>query len=333
MTHQFLEDNYFIIGIDGGASKTEGVIFTQTGQLLASIQGNGTSLTANEEPAPERIRHMILMLCAKAGISTDFVDAVGLGLAGASNQRARDMLFKEIDGLKLSRKTLIASDAEAAFEVGCPGNEGVLLSVGTGVIALGRGKNGKTFRSGGLGLEKDVGSGYWIGKEALLKIAIEENNLFGDQELLALSEVICRHAGENAFDISVEKIMESDEKIQKIAALAKAVIQLAENNNNQAIAIVQEATLGVSELLLELTGAMELEKDYFLIAGNGSILRNTLYRKFLTDTLRFHFPKVNWTFSSISPAFGAGLLASRFRDIPVTLQSIVQQNNENNSYS
>ena len=94
-----LDDNYFIIGIDGGASKTQGVLFTQTGETLANIMEKGTSLTANEDSAPDRIIGLITKLCEKAGIDFDYLDAVGLGLAGASNERARDVVFGKLDNL------------------------------------------------------------------------------------------------------------------------------------------------------------------------------------------------------------------------------------------
>ena len=328
-----LDDNYFIIGIDGGASKTQGVLFTQTGETLANIMEKGTSLTANEDSAPDRIIGLITKLCEKAGIDFDYLDAVGLGLAGASNERARDVVFGKLDNLSISRHTLISSDVEAAFEVNCPGNEGILVSVGTGVIAMGRNSDGSTYRVGGLGHDKDSGSGYWIGKEAMLKIAIKENNVYGALELQELVKMIVKQTGENDFDSAVEKIMTSEKSVFEIASLAKEVLSLAESGNEAAMSIIQEATLAVSDLILELTHKLGFGKEFFLFSGNGSILKNSIYRKSLSDSLKFSYPNVKWTFSIIPPAYGAGLLAARFRDVPVTLQSIAKHLNENHADS
>ena len=55
-------------------------------------------------------------------------------LAGASDEDGRDMVFKALDGLKLSRRSIIMNDAEASYEVSCPGGLGILVTVGTGVM-------------------------------------------------------------------------------------------------------------------------------------------------------------------------------------------------------
>ena len=172
MTH---EDTYYIIGIDGGASKTRGILFTQSGETIATAFEKGSNLAIFGETAANRLQAVINNLCDNANIHLDLVDAIGLGLAGASDKDGRDLVFKMLDGLKLSQRALIANDAEAAYEVNCPGDFGILVTVGTGVICLARNENGETVRTAGKGHEQgDKGSGYWIGKQALLNLSLNE---------------------------------------------------------------------------------------------------------------------------------------------------------------
>ncbi len=129
-------DGYHIIGIDGGASKTRGILMNEKGETLATAFEKGTNLAVYGETASERIIHIISNLCLSAKISFDLIDAVGLGLAGASDQDGRDKVFRKLDALNLSKRALITNDAEAAYEINCPGEFGFLVTVGTGVIML-----------------------------------------------------------------------------------------------------------------------------------------------------------------------------------------------------
>ncbi|MBT6869825.1 MAG: hypothetical protein HOA66_00055, partial [Candidatus Marinimicrobia bacterium] len=126
------DDNYYIIGIDGGATNSRGVLFTNSGATLSTILDKGTNIALDGEAASKRIASMIEQLCEDASIDIEDVDAVGLGLAGASDEDGRDMVFKVLDGLKLSRRSIIMNDAEASYEVSCPGGLGILVTVGTG---------------------------------------------------------------------------------------------------------------------------------------------------------------------------------------------------------
>ena len=133
--------------------------------------------------------------CKGAKISFDLVDAIGLGLAGASNQDGRDLVLRKLDSLNLSQRTLIANDAEAAYEINCPGEFGILVTVGTGIICLSRNNQGKTLRVAGLGHDEgDIGSGYWMGKQAIINLSLNETSVIGDiylEEIMKIFLALC----------------------------------------------------------------------------------------------------------------------------------------------
>jgi len=64
---------------------------------------------------------------------------------------------------------------------------------------------------------------------------------------------------------------------------------------------------------------------FMIIAGNGSVMNNQLYRKCLRDALRFDIPGLQLVFSELSPAYGAAILAGRFRNISISIKSILEQ--------
>jgi N-acetylglucosamine kinase-like BadF-type ATPase len=297
----------------------------EKGETLAIAFDKGSNLTVYGETAAVRIIHIISDLCQTAKISFDLVDAVGLGLAGASNQDGRDQVFLKLDALNLSKRVLIANDAEAAYEINCPGEFGILVTVGTGVICLSRNRDGKTVRVAGLGHEEgDIGSGYWMGKQAILNLALNESSVIGDKYLEEIMNIFLQSVDEDDFQTALENIQESEDSVQIIAQLAAPVIILAEAGNNVALSVVQEATHAVANYISSLTEELNYSKNNIVLAGNGSVIRNDYFRNSISDELRFQFPDIKWIFSAISPAYGAGLMAARLYDIDVRIGDILK---------
>ncbi|MFQ6610138.1 MAG: N-acetylglucosamine kinase [Fidelibacterota bacterium] len=316
----------WIIGIDGGASRSKAVLLDQFGKTHRQLTFKGSSLTVNFDQAPTRIKDAIESLCKLQKIDLNDIEAVGIGLAGASNEDGRDRVFSMLDGIRISNRSIIMSDAEAAYEVNCPMGNGILVSVGTGVICMSRDDDGNVFRTGGLGHDVDSGSGFWIGKEAMLKVAISENAEFADPDLFEMSKLVTKLFRGDSFTHAVEKVMGAAESVREIASLCKPVCKLAEENNDVALGIIQEATLAVSEMILQLTTEVgsKLKANPFIIAGNGGVMKNPLFRNLLRDALKFEIPHLNWVFSELSPAYGAGLVAARFRNIPLSIVAITE---------
>ncbi|MBC8311351.1 MAG: hypothetical protein H8E72_03535 [Candidatus Marinimicrobia bacterium] len=322
-----LDDTYHIIGIDGGATNSRGVLFTDTGITLATILDRGTNIALDGEAASTRIASMIEQLCEDAAINIEDVDAVGLGLAGASDKDGRDMVFKALDGLKLSRRSIIMNDAEASYEVSCPGGLGILVTVGTGVICIGRNEDSKICRVAGDGhAHGDIGSGFWIGKKAIMEMALNESSVQGDKDLSQLMTHVLDKFENTDFNLAVEETMESEDSVPIIASLAEGIIEFAESGNELALKIIQEGSSTIAEYILQLVHDLNLNvKDgSIILAGNGSVIRNDFYRKTLNDALQFDFPNIKWTFSGISNAYGAGLLAARLHDVDVKLSQIIE---------
>ncbi len=319
------EDSYYIVGVDGGATSSRGVLFNELGETIAISYEKGTNLSVYKELAAQRISNLINDLCDQAKIANDTIDSVGLGLAAASDKDGRDLVFKELDKLGLAQRTLILNDAEAAYELSCPGDFGVLVTVGTGVICIVKKPDGKVYRSAGKGhFEGDIGSGYWIGRQAIMHLAANETSVVGDAELIELQDILLMVTEEEVFSNAIEKLSNDDNSLSMIASMAKHVISCAETGNELALSIVQEATKSVSEYLIDLLHEVGYKEKSVVLAGNGSVIRNAFYRKTLNDALQFDFSDIKWTFSELSPAYGAGLLSAKLHDITILPSDILK---------
>jgi len=138
--------------------------------------------------------------------------------------------------------------------------------------------------------------------------------------------VFLTHVNDDDFQVALEKLNESDEAVFIIAGIAESIIGLAEKGNEVALSIIQEATHAVSEYIIALTDDLGYNESQIVLSGNGSVIRNDFFRNSLNDDLRFNFPNIKWIFSSISPAYGAGILAAKIYDVDVKVSDIIKGN-------
>ncbi|MAJ44878.1 MAG: hypothetical protein CMF96_09085 [Candidatus Marinimicrobia bacterium] len=321
--------NKYIIGIDGGASNTLGVILDSHGNTLGVSSQVGTNLAINPEGVPTVIVALIKELCLNSKISLDDISAIGLGLAGASSDEGREMLFKYLDKERLTKKTIISSDAEAAFKILCPTNCGIMLSIGTGIICYGKDIQGRVYRTAGHGHGVDKGSGYWIGEQLLWQLSLNESAEISDYESMELSKILSKKVKDISVDHGIKSIINSEDKVKKIASLAEDVCFLAENENDLALGIILEATREAAEYLIQLKELMNLDDNEVILYGNGGLLGNQFFRRNIIKALQFDFKSITWALSQLSPAYGASLIAAELHEIPLSLHDIVLKTKKN----
>ena len=99
--------NDIFIGIDGGATKTRGVLFNGAGKTLASSLERGSNLTVYKDKAVQRICRVVQNLLRTSKVDLGSVKCIGLGIAGSSDKDMRDLLFRELDKYNISEKDLI----------------------------------------------------------------------------------------------------------------------------------------------------------------------------------------------------------------------------------
>ena len=204
-----------------------------------------------------------------------------------------------------------------------------MLSVGTGIICIGRDKAGNLFRTAGKGHFQDKGSAYWIGDQILWQLSLSESNSYSITEMNEILNLIFSITDENDFESALKSIVNSEKRIPQTAQIAKGICAIAEKKNNFAINILQEATREAGEYILEIRDMMQLYSDEIILAGNGSLLRNSIYRKNLNSALEFDFNKIIWTFSELDPEIGSTLLAAEFVGISLSISDILDNNVSN----
>ncbi len=237
----------WLIGIDGGGTKTVACAADLSGRLLARVEKGAANYHTIGLPAfAALVGGIVDDLAAAAGFARADLALVSLGLAGADRDRDRQLLLGALAGLGCP--CLVGSDARIALAAGLGDRgEGIVLIAGTGSIAYGRTRGGENIRAGGWGhLVSDEGSGYDIGRQAIARgLKAAEGR---DIPSPLLDKIIARLgvadiAGLIAFIYS-PAAAKAD-----IAALATTVADAAAEGDELAAAILADAAVELAGLV------------------------------------------------------------------------------------
>lgn len=242
----------WIIGIDGGGTRTVACAADLSGRVLAR---------AEKGPANYHVIGLPAFAALVAGIADDLAQATGLdktglalvslGLAGADRDHDRRLLLAALDGLGLGCPFLVSSDARIALAAGLGiRGEGIVLIAGTGSIAYGLTGRGEIVRAGGWGhLVGDEGSGYDIGRRA---IARGLRSLEGRDLPSALPAKIMARLGLTDLAGLVAFVYSPATAKSDIAALAATVTEMAAAGDELSAAILADAGDDLAALVLSV---------------------------------------------------------------------------------
>lgn len=161
----------FVIGVDGGGTRTRAVVVDESGVELGRAEAPGSVVTL-EAPreAVDAVTEAVRLAAAGAGLVLPGA-VLWAGLAGSGREDARTAVSDALASSDLAERLHVGTDAEAAFEDAFGDGPGILLIAGTGSIVWGRGESGERVRVGGWGQRiGDEGSGYAIGMASLRQV-------------------------------------------------------------------------------------------------------------------------------------------------------------------
>ncbi|MEU0316018.1 BadF/BadG/BcrA/BcrD ATPase family protein [Nocardioides sp. NPDC006273] len=159
MTHNYL-------GLDAGGTSTRAVVVSSDGRCGGiGKAGSGNPTSAGIDAATSAIRAAVTQAMAAAGV--DQVSGAALAVAGAGGAGHRATIAATLSDL-VANEPVFDFDVLAAYFSGTAAPDGYVLLSGTGASAV-RVENGRLAAiSDGLGwLLGDVGSGFWLGREAV----------------------------------------------------------------------------------------------------------------------------------------------------------------------
>ncbi len=156
-----------VIGVDGGGTRSRGML-VRDGETLAEADGGAAIiLPAAPEQAAEAVEGLVRGLVEMAGVDLP-VHALWAGLAGAGRGEPRQVVLDRLRSSGVARIVEVGTDVAAAHADAFDGRPGVLVVLGTGSVLYAVDPQGTRITVGGWGTELgDEASGYRIGLDAL----------------------------------------------------------------------------------------------------------------------------------------------------------------------
>lgn len=274
-----------LIGIDGGGSKNDLILFTEDGKILNRVIGKGSNVSEmGPEAASERLIGQISDLLKDHGGMNAGIAALFAGLSGGGAVNSRQFVIDRLkEALPNAREIHISGDTVTALYAGVGTGDGMAVIAGTGTSEFVRYGGGQTTMIGGWGhLIDDSGSGFWLGKEAI-NAALREEDGRGKKTLL--TQLINEKLGKNVR--SSIGYLYSDGK-RTIASFAPVVFAACEQGDEIALDILRRAADELA--LLITTGGRLIGKAPYRVAlvgglWNAPLLQNAVRARLNEDYL------------------------------------------------
>ncbi len=160
----------YYLGIDGGGTKTTCAVGDESSLLATASAGPSNIVRVGEATTRESLHQAIRQACAAAGITPSQVSRTCVGGSGAARPELA-AIVREFLAEILPTPVDVVGDMQIALEAAFDTGPGVIVIAGTGSIAYGRDRQGKTVRAGGWGFAiGDEGSAHWIGRAAVIAL-------------------------------------------------------------------------------------------------------------------------------------------------------------------
>jgi glucosamine kinase len=241
-----------LIGADVGGTKTA-VAVSVDGKITGRADGPGAAVRPGRALASaSAIIEVVRGALSAAGRLTG--DVLVVGAAGAGREPERDELRTAIRAENLASHVMVTTDIEIALAAAFADGPGIVVSAGTGSVAVGRDRTGARHRIGGYGWQMgDEGSGYAIGRASLGAVSRARD---GRSPNTALSDRLLKATRSADFDALVR--WAAGASPAEVAALAPHVLEVAAAGDPLAQGIADYAARELSQLAICLLPKMDL---------------------------------------------------------------------------
>jgi N-acetylglucosamine kinase-like BadF-type ATPase len=266
-----------VLGADGGNSKTELLVATVEGDVVAYVRGPGSNSHA-------------VGVAGTASVLGRLVDHAGLDepadvgvfhLCGADMPADVAELEDAVGRGGWVGRAVVDNDTFALLRVGTDAEDAVAVVCGAGINCVGRAAGGRSVRYPALGWETgDWGGSEPVGRDALHLAARGED---GRGEPTALSEAIRAHFGLSVAELG-EEVHYRRLPQARLGELAPLVVRLAGDGDGVARGLVERQAEEVALLVRRALRDLDLEEadavlgGGMLAAGEGFLYERTLTR-------------------------------------------------------
>jgi N-acetylglucosamine kinase-like BadF-type ATPase len=302
----------YILGVDGGGSKTTVQITNIKGKLLVEKVSDSSSFkSVGIKKAIENLNTAVLDAAKSLKVPENISFASScFGFAGNDSdedaKKYKEIVFNEkLEGHLDQIKTVICNDTRLGLEIGSESKNKIILIAGTGSNCFGINEDGKQAGSSGWDyILADEGSGYETGLKAL-KAVMKDYDGRGEKTLL--SRTIPEKLNlKGVPDLVKWAYGNSVFSKRKIAALAKTVCMTAGLGDKKSIKIMAEEAEEAAISVIAVAEKLGFKNKKFVLIIVGSLFKcKKFFKNILIERLKLCFPGISFTPLIKKPVEGA----------------------------
>jgi N-acetylglucosamine kinase-like BadF-type ATPase len=310
----------YVIGIDGGGTKTACLLTNANGSLIAySEDGCSNHQIVGIKQVVSVITYLVDEVCMIANIDRNQLSCIYMGLAGADLESDISMLYEVFKGSFKDIDYKIENDIWNAFYAGATKNWGAVSICGTGNNLGVKDRNGKIYSVRALRyMLGNYGGGNHLSEIALHYAFRCEESTGPYTKLVDVLPLYCDCTN---MDDLAKRIYESDYTYHKEYNIPRLVFDLAKEGDEVCIKIINDMGKEISEMIIGLVGKAGLsdEKIPIILAGSQytkdehGILVNTIINK-----LKLGIKNADVYTTEYEPVIGSVIAA--FNELNITIE-------------
>lgn len=301
-------DARFVLGVDGGATKTlAAVLDLHSGALHLGHGGPSNEDAVGAVAAVEGLLAAAEQAIAGAGIAPAQLGAAVLAVAGTDTE--------SLAGHMRSARTaswIVVNDVVAAWATATAAGPGVAAIAGTGSNVFGVGRVGaetRAWRAGGWGhLLGDEGSGYWLGVQSI-KAALRDRE--GSGPATALSDAAPAFFEQPSVEAVAARVYSKPLTKGEIAAFGIETAKLAERGDAVARALYERGARELGEQVAAVVHQTGLLGDFPVGLIGSAFKAGPMFVEPLTRVIHACAPDARVNTVEMAPVGGSLLLAAR----------------------
>lgn len=310
-----------LLAVDGGGTKCLAVLLDQSRQVVGTgrsgscnYQGSGAEAAARElaaaiRQAMEEWRSGAVPPYPADDRETEWeVECAVFGIAGLDTDCDRQVITRFVGSVLAQlhlrvRHLIVENDGYAALLGATGGKPGILVIAGTGSVAFGVNEDQQTARAGGWGHRVgDEGSGYWIGKQAIVAVLKAAD---GRGEATMLQEMVLSGLGLQQVDELVNWTYSSRYSVAKVGELSPLVSRAAAAGDQVAIRILQQAGEELYQAARAVIDQLQMKNKRFRLILQGGVLQNDeRVRRMVMDRVSRYAPQAVHEQAQHDPIYG-----------------------------
>ena len=294
----------FVMGVDGGATKTLAAVLDLEEQTLHLGHGGSSNLDAvGAHAATDSLVKATEEAIGRAGIEREQLDAAVLAIAGTDTDAVAAHVRE-----RCPASWVVVNDVVGAWAAATDARPGVGVISGTGSNVLGVGTGGRAWRAGGWGhVLGDEGSGYWLAVQSI-KAALADREGSGPET--ALSAAASSFFGVASVEVLATLVYAKPLSKGEIAAFAIETARLAHAGDEVAKGLYARAA---GELARQIAAVVERTRlaGEFPVGLIGSAFKaGELFVAPLARAIHEFAPQAQVAVVEMAPVGGRVLLAA-----------------------